>query len=862
MWWKAFFRRRQLEQELEDEIDSHLAIETQQRIARGESPADAQRNSRKDFGNAALVKEITRDTWGRRWLDEIFQDLSHAPRVLRRRWKLTATAIFSLSIAMTLGVASLSVGNTFLLLPPAAAEPDRLVTIYARTAGGDAGQVSYPDYKYFRENNHVFTDIGAAPTSIQAIQTNWNGSPLNVVGRPVSDNYFSVLGIRPYLGRLFSPGDDTAKPPVAVITYSGWRRLGADPNIIGKVIGSSTIVGVTPKEFTGSLYGVNGDLFTSLSEDNASWLTQRDQRRLVLIARLKPGITRRQAQAEMRALSAGLASTYPKEDKDLTAVLTRATQLAPEMIPPAELIVSILLTFVVLVLLIACANVANLLLAIAVGRRQEASIKLALGVQRGRLIRQFLTESAMICAASAVLAYVIAAGLMARYSVITFEQPMAGAISVGLHMTLDATVAGFTVALMLIAILATGLAPALYASSPNLSQVLSGEIAVGGTRKNVRRNALVIAQVAACTLGLVGMGLCERSLYNLRHADIGVTGRNLVGVWVGPHEGASETQGKELYAKVHEDVSALPGVESVALGSLPLQSYNEVQAQLPDGGRKISVTTSVVDNDYFTTIGIRMLAGRAFSPADIENSPEVVVVNRTMADALWPGQDAPGKSLLAGTPLRKVIVIGVAADGKYGDLGESGRAAMYYALSQHYVPFITLIARTSGDPRLWVEPIDKTKRALDLGPFRPITFDDWINFSLLTERITAWCVAALSALGLLLAIVGLFGAVSYSVSERKKEFGIRAALGAERSALLRMVLRETFLIAGAGIAIGILFGVGTTVLLRSQFYGISPVEWTVLLPVTAAMMAVSLLIAYFSARPWVAADPLEAVRHA
>ena len=801
------------------------------------------------------------DMWRPRGLDELRQELFRAPRVLWRQRKLTATAIFSLSIAMILGIVTLSVGNTFLLLPPAAAEPNRLVTIYARLNDGNIGQISYPDYKYFRENNRAFTDIAAAPTSIQAMQTNSGTHVLNVVGRPVSDNYFSVMGIRPYIGRLLAPGDDNAKPPVAVMTYSGWQRLGADPNIIGKVIGAYTIVGVTPKEFAGSLYGVNGDILTSFSDDSM-WLTQRDARRLLLIGRLKPRTMRRQAQVEMSALSGQLASAYPKEDRDLAAVVSRATQLAPEMVPTVELIVSILVTFAVLVLLIACANVANLLLAVAVGRRQEAAIKLALGVQRGRLIREFLTESMIICAASAVLAYVITAGLIARYSLITIEQPMAGAISVGLHLTLDATVIVFTVALVIIAVFATGLAPALYASSPNLSQVLSGEIVVGGTRKGIRRDALVIAQVAACTLVLIGMGLCERSLYNLRHTDTGVSAQNIVGVWVGPPEGFSETQGRDLYARLREAVSALPGVESVSFGSLPLQSYNEVPAQLPDGDKKTSVTTNTADKDYFTTIGMPILSGRTFSSADTKDSPAVVVINRTMAESLWPGQSAVGQSLFAGTPPRKVIAIGVVADAKYGELGESSRPAMYYSLNQHYQPFTTLIARTGGDPRLWIEPIDKTKRGLNLGLFRPITFGDWVNYSLLTQRITAWCVAALSVLGLVLAIVGLFGAISYSVSERKKEFGIRVALGAQRWVLLKMVLRQTFLITSAGIVIGILLGIAATVLLRSQFYGISPVEWTVLLPVSAAMLAVAQVVAYLSARPWVRVDPMEAVRHA
>ena len=786
-------------------------------------------------------------------------------RILRRHWKLTAIAIFSLSIAMALGVLSLSVSNTFLLLPPAAPAPDRLVTIYARSAGEAIGHISYPDYKYYREHNHTFTDVAAAPNSF-GVQGNFDGKRwVKVVTRAVSDNYFAVLGIRPYLGRLFLPGDDNAKKNIAVMTYSCWKRLGADPKIIGKEVIGHTIVGVTPENFTGSFYGLNGDLLLPLSQtDNYSrWSRQRDARELLLLARLKPGIGRRQAQADIAALSGQLASAYPKEDKGRAAMLTRATLLPPDAIPTAEAVVAILIALVLLVLLIACANVANLLLAVAVGRRQEAAIKLALGAQRGRLIREFLRESAIICAASAALGYALAAALIARYSTVTVDLLVYGSYSIGLNLRVDATVAAFTVALMLIAILATGLAPALYASSPALAQVLSGEIAVGGTRKSARRSALVIVQVAVCTLVLVGMGLCQRSLYNLRHADPGFSARNLVAAPV-YLESYSEARVKELYGNLRRAVSALPGVESVSLASgLPvLIGLGEIPVQFPDG-KKISISHSFVDNDYFATFGIRVLAGRVFNSGDRENSPEVVVINRKMADQFWPGQDPVGKTVMAGDPARQAMVVGVAADGKYEDLDEPTRPFLYYALSQHYQGPFDVIVRTKGDPRLWIQPLAKAVRGAGVTEvFSPFTFDRWVNLSLLVERTTAGCVAALSALGLVLAIIGLYGAISYSVSERKKELGIRVALGAQPWQLLKMILRQTLAISGAGVAIGIVLGIGATMLLRSQFYGIGAVEWTVLLPVSAAMLAVSLLVAYLSARPWIAINPMEAVRHA
>lgn len=789
-------------------------------------------------------------------------------RVLRRQWKLAAIAVFSLAIAVALGVVGLSVTNTILILPPAAPEPNRLVAINGRAPGKAIDQVSYPDYAYFRDNNHVFTDVAAAPNSINInADLDFEGRSVRVIMRHVSENYFAVLGIRPFLGRMFSSGDDQSNKHIAVMMYSCWKRLGSDRHIVGKVLAGNRIVGVAPREFTGSFYGLDGDLFTPLSQldDDRAWFAQRDVRRLFLIARLKPGVSRRTAQAEMSALSGRLATTYPKEDKDRTAVVTRATLLPPDLVPNAELMGTILMAFVLLVLLIACANVANLLLAIAVGRRQEAAVKLALGAPRGRLVREFLKESAVLSVAGGVTGFVIAAAVIARFSDWSVDWPGLGAFSFGLNLHLDATVAAFTGLLVLIAGLATGLAPALYASSPSLAQILTGEIVVGGTRKSFRRNALVIVQVAVCTLVLVGMGLCQRNLYNLRHVDLGFSARNLVANTVYMQaEGYDEKRGKELYGMLRRTIAALPGVESVSLaGNLPLLGGDQTPVQIPNEAQTVSVAYAVVDGDYFGTFGIPIPTGRTFNSADREGGVNVVVINHKMANMFWPGKDPLGRTIITGDPVSKYTVVGVAGDGKYLDIYEAPRPFLYFSLSQNYQGQISVIARTKGDPSLWLKPIAQALRGLALKiMIQPVTLQRWMDLTLLTERIAAGCVAVLSGLGLLLAIIGLYGAVSCSVSERKKELGIRVALGARPGQLLQMVLRQTMVIASAGVLLGALLGVGGTVLFRSQFYGIDPVEWTVLLPVGGAMMALSLAIAYLSARPWIRVDPMEAVRHA
>lgn len=659
------------------------------------------------------------------------------------------------------------------------------------------------------------------------------------------------------------------------MTYSGWKRLGSDPNIVGKTIADHTIIGVTPKEFTGSLYGFNGDILRPLSEDSdPSSFTNRGARGLVLLGRLKPGITKRQAQAELTTLTAQLASAYPAEDKGAKAFVTRATMLPPDALPTVEFIVGIAMGLVLLVLLIACANVANLLLAVAVGRRQEAAIKLALGAQRGRLIREFLRESLVICGVSGVLAYSAASALIGRFEEISISFPTLGTYSIGLNLHLDATVAVFTFLLLALATVVTGIAPALYASSPHLAEILSGEIAVGGTRKSIRRNVLVIAEVAVCTLVLIGTGLCLQSLYNLRHSDTGFSARNLVAASVLPspgnadvhEESASEERTRQNQRKVRDAIAALPGVKAVTLAKdLPLLvGYSEAPVLQPGSNQKLSIFQTTVDDDYFSTLGIPMVAGRPFDSSDRdEKGPDAIVINRKMAETFWPGEDAVGKSLMAGDPARKAVVIGVTADGKYGEIDEATRPVIYYSLRQRFQPVVVIIVQTTDNPRQWVEPIDQTVRALGaFSLFPPVTFDDWFGFNLMVQRLTAAGVGALSALGLLLAVLGLFGAISYSVSERKKELGIRVALGASAPDLVKMVLKQTLRTTAVGVGIGIALGVVATALLRSRFYGISPVELTVILPVSSGMIGVSLLVAYLSALPWIAVDAMEAVRHA
>lgn len=792
--------------------------------------------------------------------------MAKALRTARRYWKLIAVSCFSLSIAMALGILALSLSNTVLLLPPSGAEPDRLVMIYSHSANEDIGEVSYPDYEYFRKHNRVFTDIAAAPNSIGLnVDFGDDGREVKLATRPVSENYFAVLGIKPFLGRFFTTGETAESSDEAVMSWPCWKRLGSKLDIVGKKLAGWTIVGVAPPSFTGGLYGANGDLFGSLRHDqDRSWMADRSQGRLMLTARLKPGVTRPQAQTEMAGLAGQLASAYPKEDKGKMAVVTRATLLPPDAIPGLMVASGVLMLLVLLVLLIACANVANLMLAAATGRRQESAIKLAIGAPRGRLVREFLWESVALCAASGGLGYGMAVAVAAWLANFSYVFPMWGSFSFSINLRLDGAVLGLTIALVAMASLATGLAPALYASSPALAQILGGEVAVGGSQKHVRRNALVIVQVAVCTLVMVGMGLCQRNLYNMRHDDFGFSAHNLLALNVYTEaEGYKQAQVAEFYDKLRRTAAALPGVQAVTLAwDLPLFGSQELPVRVSGTGDTTSQHTAV-DDAYFATLGIPILAGRAFDRNDRENSQGVAIVNQRMAEIYWKGKNPLGEVFMVGKPLRPAAIVGVVANTK-NDIGEEKPGLfVYLPLSQEYRSGIEVIARTSGDPKRWVDPFRKAMQGLGLKVMvEPVTFAAWMDLGLFGMRVITWGGELLSGLGLLLAMTGLAAAVSYSVGQRKKELGIRVALGARRGQLLAMLLRQSAVVAGAGVAIGLSLGTVAGAILKSQFYRVGAVEWTVLLPVTAAVMGLALGMTCLSAMPWLRVDPMEAVRHA
>ena len=811
----------------------------------------------------------------------LWSSMRFSQRILRKHWKLTSIAVFSLAIAMTAGTAGFSVFNALLLRPPAVPAPERLVSIYTSTPTEEFSGSNYDDYKYYRDNNHVFSDVLAFPYSISVRPISHEGRVKSGLTNAVSDNYFSVLGVHPILGRVLARGEDDKASALAVLSYSYWKWLGADPNIVGKTVTLEhvqlTIVGVMPKTFVGTIFSDLPDIWYPLSMDAAlnhqaqDWRADRNAHFLGLIGRLKPGVTRARALADVQMLSKQLAVAYPKTNKDRIARLTETSMLPVDSVSSARIISAIILAIVTLVLFAACSNVANLLLALASARRHEIMVRAAMGATRVLLIREGLLDSTLIAAGGGLFGFLLA--WLGLRQLMQFKPyiPGIGLIPLTIDFHPDIRVLAVAIALIFVAGLTTGLVPGLYSSSPNLAGALSGEIAVGGTRKGRIRSGLVIIQVAVCTVVLIGVGLCFRSLNNLERVDLGFSPRNVATLTLDLRaNGYSEEQGRNMYARMREAAAQTYGAEAISLaGDIPVSGNGgnteqvHVQSSPATSQPEASIPYAVVDQNYFATLGIPVLAGRVFSAADAATGPAVIIINHLMAEKYWPGQDPVGRTVRIANGNQLVTVVGVVGDGKYIDIDEPARPFMYFDLNQRYQSVVYLLVRTQSNPHQWLQPMSEALQKLDAHLFfQTLTMDDWMDFSFYVPRVTLVCTSAFGTLAFILAAVGLYGAVFYSVSERKKELGIRVALGAAPRDLWKMILLQTSVVTAMGAGLGIIFGIIASALVRSQLYGIHPVEWIVFLAVVLTMGAMSVLTAYSAARPWMRADPMESVRHA
>jgi predicted permease len=795
-------------------------------------------------------------------------------RILRKHAKLSCIAVFSLAIGMAAASVGLSTFNAMLIRPPAVPAPDRLVTIYTVTPESPFDQLSYPDYRYYRDNNQIFSGLCAMPFNITMQTLTFEHHEKNGLVNLVSDNYFSVLGIQPFLGRWFAAGEDDRASASAVLSYPYWKWLGSDPAIIGKSLTTNgatfTIIGVAPGSFAGTVLTDIPDVWFSLSHQSGDWRTDRTNHSFSPIGRLKPGVTRQQALASMQGLSQRLAVEFPATNKNRVAAVTQTSMIPPDSVSDAKFLSALILAVVGLVLFAACANVANLLLALAGARRHEILIRAALGATRARLIRQLLLDSTIISAAGGLLGFALASYGLHRLLDFKPYMPGLGVLNLTLDFRPDFSVLVFVILIIFAVGILTGLVPGLQVSTPHLASALSGEITVGGTRKGRIRNFLVVMQVAACTVVLIGVGLCVKSLVNLHHVNLGYSARN-VGIYMVNDiaaNGYSEKQGRALFGRLRESIPHLPGVESVSLtGMYPLgvdppMSQIRIEGTTSSSEHGESVADGSVDGAYFSTLGIPLLAGRVFAAADTPKSPNVVVINRTMAEKYWPNQDPIGRTVQSEEDKSRATVIGVVGDTKTSDIDEAPRPFMYIDFDQNYQSGFMILVRTQGKPAQLLSALYDTihKSDPEIG-FNSETMDEVRDFALYIPRLALISISGFGGLAFVLAAVGLYGAVFYSVSERTREMGIRVALGAHPWDLWKLVLRQTSAITIIGLCVGIAGGVCASIVARSLLYRIQPVEWVVLTGVGVVMLAMTLATAYSAARPWMRVDPMQSVRH-
>jgi len=875
--WKGKIRARlagldldpSREAEIAEELSQHASDRCEELMRQGLSETDASQRTLAELGDFSLVTGLAESNIEPKAL--LSRRFPFPFRILGKYWKLTAVAVGSLGLAMAAAVGGLSLFNALLLRPPMSASPGRLVSLYGISPASAAEQMSFPDYKHYRDHNQVFSGLAAFNYGISLTPFNIGDERELVVNNAVSENYFEVLGLHPAAGRFFS-GDDSQRKLEVVVSCSFWqRRLGGDPAVVGRKVKSGkdsvVIVGVAPKGFAGTVAGFAADAwFPIRMGNNPDLFNNRDERWLTPIGRLKPGLGRPQALADVTVLAQQLAHDFPASNKDRTAGIRPLTMLPADEMGLARIFSWTVIGVVFLVLLAACANVVILLLGLATARRQEMLIRAALGASRRRLVAQLLRETAIICVVGGLIGFGLAWYGLERllgFRPVIFN----GLPPVLLDLRPDFTVAGLTIGVIFVLTVAVGILPAMQSSIPNLAGALSGELAVGGTRKRRARNILVVLQTAICTLALVGAGLCLRSIENLKRVPLGFSARNLVFTYVaGPENIPPQT----FYESLRRETTALPGVTAVTRStSFPLSQNGSPDRVAPQGHERdkeqwTNVHYNMIDDNYFSVLLLPLLAGRAFDSTDNEHSPEVVIVNHTLAQKYWPGEDPLGKRLRIEHGNRLVQIVGVAADSKYDDLDEPQLPFMYFAIRQHprEATDLALVVATNGQPRLWIEPV--IKKIHEVSPaafcFLTGTFEDQINFSLLLPRIIFACVSGFGLLALVLSMAGIYAATSYSVAERKKEIGIRMALGARPRQVMTSVLRQATLVTGIGLSSGLGLSVALSSLLSSLLYGIRLVEWPVLAGVGALTVFIALLTAYFAARPWMKIDPLEAVR--
>ena len=813
-------------------------------------------------------------------MENLIQDVRLGARRLAGSPVFTAVAIISLALGVGANTAIFSLVNTVLFRPLPVEKPEQIVSVAVRGKGDSMLSFSYPNYEDFRDRNEVLSGLIVhrfAPLSLSR-----GGVNERVWGYLVSGNYFDVLGVKPIKGRTFLPEEGTERlaHPVVVISHGCWvRRFGADPDVIDREILINSkpfrIIGVMPEEFKGTELIYTPEIWAPMMmlewlEPGSDWIKDRSTQNSFAIGRLKEGVSVEQAEASLNILATQLGTEYPDDNEGQVIRLTPPGFVLPDVRDPVVSFSWILMGAVGLVLMIACANLASLLLARVTERRREIAVRLALGAKRIRLVRQLLTESLLLSMSGGLAGVLLAMWIVDV--LVAFKPPVDFPLTV--ELAIDLRVIAFSIIVSMLTGIVFGLAPALQATRTDLVTTLKDTSAAAGYRRSRLRSSLVVAQIGLSVVLLIGAGLVVRTLNQLQTMSPGfqTTNRMMMSVDLGL-QGYDRTRGQQFYKQLVERVEALPGVRSAAMTTyVPLSlNYNGsnlfIEGQPPERGANIpSTMVGSAGLGYFETMGINLLVGRDFNEQDDPKSERVLIVNEALARHFFPGpelESAVGKRISISGPTGPFRpIVGVVENGKYFNIGEDQRFFVYSFMNQSYGSNGTLLVHTEGDPVSITGAVRNEISSLD--PNLPIfdikTVAEHMNLSFFPTRVAATVLAGFGLLALVLAGIGVYGVTSYSVAQRKRDISIRMALGARSGQVIRLVLREGVRLAVIGVVIGLGGAFALTGLASSLLYGVSATD-----PLTFSFIAfllggVSVAACVIPARRATKIDPIRALK--
>ncbi len=834
----------------------------------------------------------------------LLNDLRYGAKMLWKSKGVTIVAMVSLALGIGANSAIFSLVNSILFRPRAVSHPEQLLELYVGESSQPYQTASYPSYLELRDQNEVLT--GLAAYSPQPFKLGGANGVEEIIGEAVSGNYFDVLGVVPYKGRTFSPDEDLVprKNPVAIVSYYLWqRRFGSDPELVGKTITLNeeplTVIGIAPPQYTGMIRGLGIDIWIPTmmmpamsSTAGDGMVLSRGNRWLTLVGRLKPETTLGQARARFDLLTLNMRAAHPDEwmrkrqdaerELSITVLPESETRIHPSAQSAAYAVAGLLFVVVNLVLLIACVNLASMLLARAVTRRKEIAVRLAIGASRFRIIRQLLTESVLLSLLAGAGGILLAVWLLSLLVALMPELP--GGVRLALDLHLDWRVVLYTIAFATITGILFGLAPALHASKADVSTVLKDDsgLFTGFYRKSRLRMALVLVQVSFSLLLLVGAGLVLRSLEKFRPTRLGFNTENIMLAPVTLNEAKYDRlKGQEFYRQLSERVAGLPGVESTTwvdelqggfMGSA--RRGTEIEGYQTPAGQHPQIDAFYAGPHYFTNMKVPLVQGRDFDERDREGAPCVAIINEAFVRTYFNGGTALGKHLAkfesTGQARKKqqCEIVGIVHDNAWQSLQKDLRPFFSLALLQSDQKRAMLMVNTDGDPKGVVGAVRNIVRELD--PNIPVadvqTLNEFFSLGLYPFRILAVVMGACGVIALLLAILGIYGVVAYSVAQRTREVGIRIALGALQKDILKLVIGQGMVIVIVGLAIGLLLSIALTRLLTSSLlelelpFPVSATDPLAFASVTILLGVVALLACYIPARRAAKIDPMEALR--